>query len=114
MTQGRPIMNIAQLASVCVASLLTTTLVGAPQQGQVQKGKVQTGQPLPGFPGPIRQTPWFSNPDVRSQLKISDEHFTRLNKAYADAWARYEQSVNELAATLTPEQRALRLQDLQQ
>jgi len=59
------------------------------------------------------QTPFFADPGVRQQLNLNDTQFSTLNTAYQNAYARYNQALNNLSPALTPEQRevqALRLQ----
>lgn len=106
--------RIAKSASMAAFALLTAVLLTAQVQAQGQKGPGQPVPPSQGFQGPIGQTPWFGNKDVRQQLKFSDDHFNRLNNAYGESWSRYQQGVNELGKTLTPDQRSQRMQELQQ
>jgi hypothetical protein len=63
------------------------------------------------FPG---QTPFFNDPRVRQQLSLNDSQFNTLNRSYQGAYARYQQSVNNLSPALTPDQRQLQVQQLQQ
>jgi len=75
------------------------------QSGTVtQKGGVFT---------PYSQTPWFSNQDIRQQLKLNDEQFNRLNKSYGESWNRYQQQLGELGKNLTDQQRSERMRNLE-
>jgi len=62
----------------------------------------------------ISQTPFFTDPGVRQQLNLNDTQFNTLNRNYQMALARYNEAVNRLSPGLTPEQRDLQLQRLQQ
>lgn len=63
--------------------------------------------------GNIGQTPFFNNPAVRSELKMNDTQFNSLNRAYQNAYGTYNQSVNGLGNNLTPDQRAQRIEQLE-
>lgn len=62
----------------------------------------------------ISQTPFFSDPGVRQQLNLNDTQFNTLNRNYQNAVARFNEAVNRLSPGLTPEQRELQVQRLQQ
>jgi len=80
----------------------------ATQPGQVQgkaavQGSAQTSgsasadaQAHSRMYGSISQTPWFSSSDVRSQLKLTDEEYNKLNSAYTNAWNTYEREMQGL------------------
>jgi len=81
--------------------------------GQVQQ-KTQPATPqINTMPG-ITQTPWFSNMQVRQQLKLNDEQFNNLNKAYQQAYTTYQKDINGLDKTLPDAQRQQRMRDLEQ
>ena len=63
----------------------------------------------------VSQTPFFSDPGVRRQLNLNDNQFNSLNNAHRNAFTRYNQAINNLNrnTNLTPEQRALQMQQLQ-
>jgi len=44
------------------------------------------------------QTPWYSNADVRKQLKIDDATYQKLNDRYVEYWTPY----NKVVTTTTP------------
>ena len=59
----------------------------------------------------INQRPFFSDPGARRQLNMNDNQFNSLNRAYQDAYGRYNQNVNRLHNNrLTPQQRAQQMQ----
>jgi hypothetical protein len=63
--------------------------------------------------GGITQTPWFTHQNVRSNIGINDQTFNQLNAAYGQAYSTYNQGISQLGTNLTPDQRAQRIQDLQ-
>jgi hypothetical protein len=63
--------------------------------------------------GFVNQTPFFSDPGVRRQLNMNDNQFNTLNRAYQNAYARYNQALSNLNPNLTEEQRTMELQRLQ-
>jgi hypothetical protein len=79
-----------------------------PGQAQVQPGTTQT------VPGGINQTPWFDNPQLRRYLQLNDNQYNGLNKAYQDAWTRYNQGVSGLDKNLPEAQRQQQMRNLQQ
>jgi len=50
---------------------------------------------------------------VRQQLKLDDQQYNRLNKAYGESWKKYQQQTSGLDKNLTDEQRTQRINDLQ-
>jgi len=63
----------------------------------------------------ISQTPFFANPNVQRQLNLNPNQFNTLNTAYQNAFNRFNQAVTNLNnnPNLTPEQRAMQLQQLE-
>jgi len=61
----------------------------------------------------ISQTPFFSDPGVRRQLNLNDNQFNTLNRAYLDAYNRYNQGITGLNTSLTPQQRMAQMQQLE-
>ncbi len=88
--------------------------VGAQVQTQVGQNQVTggAGAQVQTFGG-IGPTPWFGNPSIRQELKLNDEQFNRLNRDYKQNWDRYQTEQKSLGATLTPQQRQERMQELQ-
>jgi hypothetical protein len=62
---------------------------------------------------PVNPTPWFNDPGARQQLMLKDNQFNQLNRAYQDAFARYNQAVTRLNNNLPEQQRMQQLQQLQ-
>jgi len=85
-----------------------------PAQPPVQPKTAPTMPQVNSMQGGIAQSPWFSNPQVRQQLKLSDEQFNNLNKAYGQAYTTYQQGVNGMDKTLTDALRQQRMNELQQ
>ncbi len=68
-----------------------------------------------GYNNGISATPFFSDPGARRQLNMNDAQYNAMNRAYQDAYARYNQEASKLASNpaLTDQQRELQLQQLQ-
>jgi len=80
---------------------------GQGQQGQGQQGQGQaTGQQSGFTPGGISQNPWFSDPSIRQSLKLSDEQFNRLNRAYGEQYQRYSTGLKGLGQNANDQQRS--------
>jgi hypothetical protein len=60
----------------------------------------------------IGQTPFFTDPGARRQLNLNDNQFNTLNRAYQNAFTRYNQSLNGLNSSLTEQQRQAQMQQL--
>jgi hypothetical protein len=110
--------RIFQFAFVGTCVVLATGFVEAQQQQNQQQNQGQpnqsgTGTQKGGVFTPYSQTPWFSNQDIRQQLKFDEQQFNRLNKAYGESWNRYQQKMGELGKNLTPEQRTERMRNLE-
>ncbi len=109
------------LAGVGVLAVLpwATAQQAVQPQGKVQvtPGQVTPGQgnqPAAGYRGPLGQTPWFGNPNVRQQLGFNDTQFSQMNNAYRQAWSAYQQGLTKMTPNLTPEQRSEQMRTLQQ
>ncbi len=116
------IKKISMAGALGVASFIATS-VGA-QQGQ--SPNAQTGNAganagvganaganaQRGFNNGMRQTPWFSNPNIRQQLQLNDDQFNRLNQAYTQSWQRYNQGLSGLDRNLNEQQRMQRMQEM--
>jgi len=120
--------RIVKFASLGVCALFFTGSVFGQnqQQNQAQPNQAQRTQPgttaqtgtagqRGGYNGAFGQTPWFSNQDIRQQLKFDDNQYGRLNKAYGESWQRYQNQMAEINKNkdLTDAQRAQRMNDLQ-
>jgi len=55
------------------------------------------------------QQPWFGEPGVRQQLKLTDDQFNRLNQSYGNAYSSLQNSMSGLG-TLNERDRQARLQ----
>src|SRR5580704_4085630 len=115
--------RFARIALTGVFAVLASASVEAQQPGQApqgqltgQKGAVGQGTTAQqgAYHGGIGQTPWFSNPEIRQQFKLSDPQYNQLNKSYGEYYTRYQQDMNNIGKDLTAEQRALRMGELQQ
>lgn len=78
-----------------------------PNQGPNQRS-------VPSGYGGWNQNPWFFNPDVRNQLRLSDDQVERLRDIYTRSWDQYQQGLSGLQNDLTDEQRLLRQRELGQ
>jgi len=54
------------------------------------------------------QTPWYGEPGIRQQLKLTDEQYARLNQVYTKAYNTFNQSAADLG-NLTDQQRQERI-----
>ncbi len=61
----------------------------------------------------VSQTPFFSDHGARQQLNLNANRYNTLNRAYQNAYARYNQAVNNLNPNLTEQQRAQQMQLLE-
>jgi hypothetical protein len=63
--------------------------------------------------GGVSQTPFFSDPGVRQQLNLNDNQFNTLNRAYQNAYSRFNQGVSGLNNNLSDQQRMQQMQQLE-
>jgi len=115
----RTIIDQLRRPNVISNLLRTSTLavvVGAVVLGQAQaQTKTPPASTQPGpTPGMMNQTPWFSSPQIRQQLKINEEQFNNLNNAYRKGWENYVSNLNKVDPTLSESQRQARMNELQQ
>ncbi|HVT29788.1 MAG TPA: hypothetical protein VHE81_17350 [Lacipirellulaceae bacterium] len=61
----------------------------------------------------VTPTPFFTDPGVRQQLRMNPDQYSRLNRAYQNAYSRYNRALNHLSPNLTEQQRMARIQQLQ-
>jgi hypothetical protein len=63
----------------------------------------------------ISPTPFFADPRVQQQLNLNPNQLRTLNTAHQNAFARFNQALNNLNnnPNLTPEQRSLQMQQLE-
>jgi len=106
--------GLSKFAWAGVLALVTLGFVQAQQQatgqGQVQKTQAGQGVYQPGF----GQNPWFSNQEIRQQLKLTEQQYNQLNSAYANAWKTYQQGLQGLGNNLSNEQRMQQMSQLYQ
>jgi len=106
--------RILQLAFLGTCAMLASGFVVAQQQqNQGQTNQPGTVTQKGGVFTPYSQTPWFSNQDIRQQLKLNDQQFNRLNKSYGEAYNTYQQKLGQLGKNLTDEQRTERMRNLE-
>jgi len=91
-------LGLAVLLCSPVAAQQSPTSPGQ-RGGQTQGQKGNTG------------TPWYYNPDVRQQLKLTDQQFKQLGEAYDKTWGRYKNEFGKLD-TLNEKERGARMQEL--
>jgi hypothetical protein len=92
----------------------TRTNAGATGQANVGTGQTGVGANVQGNAGVsgVSRTPFFTDPGVRQQLNLNDNQFNTLNRAYQDAYGRYNQGLRGLN-NLNEQQRQQRLMQLQ-
>jgi hypothetical protein len=61
----------------------------------------------------ISQRPFFTDPGARRQLNMTENQYNTLNRAYQDAYGRYNTNVGGLNGNLSAQQRALQMQRFQ-
>lgn len=83
---------------------------GANPQSQGAGANPATQAPGFGMNHQVRQSPFFTDPGVRRQLNMNESQFNTLNRAYQNAYGRYNQNVRRLNNNLTPQQRQLQMQ----
>lgn len=99
-----------------VASLALTAGGTAQQPGQQNPTAQNPGsksQPGQSAPGSFGQRPWFEDMGVRQHLKLTQEQYDRLNKAYSDLYTRHSKDFSSLDK-LEGEQRSQREAQLSQ
>jgi hypothetical protein len=103
------ISNFVRATAVAAIVLGVATLAhGQVEQKTEPAQKTDPAQGTPQMPmvqGGITPGAWFNNPDVRQQLKLNDDQFNGLSKAYQQAYMNYQQSINGLDKTLPEAQR---------
>ena len=106
-------MRSWKLAFVGVLAFSFTTIAFAQGAGAGGQGAGTSGVAQPGSTGPgsITQTPWFSNPGVRDQLKLQPDQFQKLEKSYMGYYGKYKTSLGSLDK-LNEQERAQKLNDL--
>src|SRR5262245_63788167 len=62
-------------------------------------------------PGGIRPTPWFDDPVLRTELKLTPEQWKQLDLAYREFYTHFKIAINQLG-DLSPAQRAERISQL--
>lgn len=97
---------------VYVLSMITHTAF-AQQGGNPPPTGQRSAQPQGGQTvqvntfGQINQNPWFANPAIRTQLKLNDDQWTRMNQTYAQYYGTYNKAITPFnnVANLTDAQR---------
>jgi len=90
-------MNRAHFLAVAFAVVVANTAFG---QVINPKGGINANR--------YAQSPWFGEPGIRQQLKLTDEQYARLNQGYASAYKTFNESTADLA-NLSEQQRQDRL-----
>lgn len=86
--------------------------IGSPAPGQKKATNRAENPTFHSDPTGLNQTPWFSDPDVRTELKLADEQYERLNGDYTNSWRRYNEGVNALPLDLAEEDHLQRRREL--
>src|SRR4051812_21623468 len=86
---------MGRIVATAVAAL--GLLATGPALAQKVVTQQAPGQPQVQFYyGGITQQPWYSNQAVRQQLKINDDQFNRLNKAWGQYWTHYNTEMGRI------------------
>jgi len=99
-----------------IAILLCSATLVAIGICDVKAQPLQT--PLPAnnrtvVPGPLTPTPWFSNQTVRQNLKLTEDQYNTLMRAYGNAWVSNQNGVSGLGNSMTANQQEQQLRILQ-
>jgi len=89
-------------------SLATAVTFAAAANAQTGTGNEKpplSGQPFLRY----GQQPWFGEPGIRQQLKLTDEQYNRLNQAYSPAYSSLNNSMAGLGS-LNERERQARIQ----
>lgn len=97
------------VAAVAAASVVDVDWAAAQARVGVQAGGVNVRAGGRGGYRLYGRRPWFGNAAVRRQLKIDDDQYNTLNKAYVQYWTPYNQVVVGVPADLDEQQRQQRL-----
>lgn len=97
------------VAAVAAASVVDVDFASAQARVGVQAGGVNVRAGGRGGYRLYGSRPWFGNPAVRRQLKIDDDQYNTLNKAYVQYWTPYNQVVVGTPADLDEQQRQQRI-----
>ncbi len=104
--------------------LLTTFIIAAalsllgsppkPALAQVNQGQGAKNASINqgGAFGFVHRTPWFSHPQMRTQLELNEDQFNKLNQAYTQSWSRYNQGLTGLDKSLAENERMQQHQEL--
>jgi hypothetical protein len=102
--------NLVRASAIAALALTATTYVWGQTAPAAPAGQGQTPPPAPGqiqnpqppagqanlIPGGINQMPWFSNPQLRQELKLNDQQHNDLNKAHNNAYTSYQTGIKGL------------------
>ncbi len=107
--------NVGNLNPNAAAQGNTRSNANATRRNANANGTANPNVNANGFNNGISRTPFFNDAGARRQLNMNDAQYNAMNRAYQDAYTRYNQEANKLATNpaLTPEQRDLQLQQLQ-
>ena len=97
------------VAAVAAASVVDVDSASAQARVGVQAGGVNVRAGGRGGYRLYGSRPWFGNAAVRRQLKIDDDQYNTLNKAYVQYWTPYNQVVVGVPADLDEQQRQQRI-----
>jgi len=108
-------MSVKTLSFTVLAFAVTGMIHGQtpPPAAQPRTTPAQpTNQPQM-TPGGINQTPWYSNPQIRQELRLNADQFNSLNRAHEQAWTNYQKGVSGLDKNLSDNQRQQQMLELQ-
>lgn len=63
--------------------------------------------------GGITQQPWFADQGIRQQLRLNDNQYNQLNKAWGTQWQTYSRGMGQLN-NVPEDQRAARMSEMNQ
>jgi Spy/CpxP family protein refolding chaperone len=89
--------------------MMATAVAVQAQTNGGDKVKAKRAADIP--PGGIRPTPWFDDPALRTELKLTPEQWKQLDIAYREFYTHFKTAISQLGE-LTPAQRAERISQL--
>ncbi len=100
------LMRNLVLVTLVIAALPLTTNVASGQDRREERADARRGYRA------YNRTPWYSNADVRRQLKLDEDQYKRLNERYVEYWTPYDKGITTIPADLAEAERQKRIAEL--
>jgi len=99
------------IGSLLVLTLASWSAASAWAQVPRQQGTGGQTQLVPQPPGSLGVVPWFQNPNIIRELRITDPQMRKLTDAYGQLYGSYQTEIGKLQG-LDPAQQAARINEL--